>query len=58
VLSGGEDHGLLATFRPGGVPASFTVIGSVHPRLDGWPNVLVDGHVPSSAVPGWDHFRP
>jgi thiamine-monophosphate kinase len=58
VLTGGEDHGLLATFPPGAVPPSFTVIGSVRPRLEGWPGVLLDGHAPSSVVPGWDHFRP
>ncbi|HET8614156.1 MAG TPA: thiamine-phosphate kinase [Actinomycetales bacterium] len=58
VLTGGEDHGLLATFPSGSVPASFTVIGSVRPRLEGGPDVLLDGHAPSSVVPGWDHFRP
>jgi thiamine-monophosphate kinase len=58
VLTGGEDHGLLATFPPGPVPVSFTVIGSVHTRLEHRANVLVDGHEPSTVVPGWDHFRP
>jgi thiamine-monophosphate kinase len=57
VLAGGEDHGLLATFPPGAVPASFTVIGAVRPAVGG-PSVLVDGRPPVSAVPGWDHCRP
>ncbi len=54
VLSGGEDHGLLATFPPGAVPASFTVVGAVRA---GDPAVLLDGQVPSFGL-GWDHFRP
>ena len=29
VLTGGEDHGLLATFPPGAVPAPFQVVGEV-----------------------------
>lgn len=58
VLSGGEDHGLLATFPAGRVPECFTVVGSVHPSRDGGADVLLDGHEPSSTVPGWDHFRP
>jgi thiamine-monophosphate kinase len=55
VLSGGEDHGLLATFAPGAVPTSFTVVGVVHEGDD--PTVLLDGGHPDSAL-GWDHFRP
>jgi thiamine-monophosphate kinase len=54
VVSGGEDHGLLATFAPGSVPPSFTVIGQVR---SGGPAVLLDGHQPSTTL-GWDHFRP
>jgi thiamine-monophosphate kinase len=55
VLSGGEDHGLLATFAPGAVPTSVTPVGVV--RHGDHPMVLVDGHRPSTAL-GWDHFRP
>ncbi|QAY62103.1 thiamine-phosphate kinase [Xylanimonas allomyrinae] len=56
VLSGGEDHGLLATFPPGAtLPAGFTRLGSVRAG-DGSPRVTVDGRAPS-AGPGWDHFR-
>jgi thiamine-monophosphate kinase len=55
VLSGGEDHGLLAAFPPGAVPTSFTVIGDV--REGDRPAVLLDGDRPESAL-GWDHFRP
>ncbi|WP_404383894.1 thiamine-phosphate kinase [Knoellia locipacati] len=58
VLSGGEEHSLLATFPPGGVPedphAPWTVIGEVvAPGPDG-PRLTVGGAVPS--VTGWDHF--
>ena len=51
VLTGGEDHALLATFpadRP--LPPSFRRIGSV---VAG-EGVTLDGEV--SAVVGWDHF--
>jgi thiamine-monophosphate kinase len=55
VLSGGEDHGLLATFAPGAVPPSLTVVGALREGDD--PTVLLDGGHPGSAL-GWDHFRP
>lgn len=60
ILSGGEEHSLLATFPPGSVPddegAPWVVIGRcVAPGADG-PAVTVDGIPP--AVSGWDHFRP
>jgi thiamine-monophosphate kinase len=58
ALSGGEDHGLLATFPPGAVPSSFTVLGVVRATGDARPGVLVDGRVPSTVARGWDHFRP
>jgi len=55
VLSGGQDHALVATFPFGGVPMAWTVIGRVE-ALDGRdPVVLVDGQEwlgPS----GWTHF--
>jgi len=54
VLTGGEDHGLLATFPEGAVPPGFVVVGRV---LDaaGDPRVLVDGREPTGS-PGYDHF--
>lgn len=53
VLSGGEDHGLLATL-PGGAPLpdGFRVVGTV---VEGDPGVLVDGS-PWDGATGWDHF--
>ncbi|MET3162787.1 UNVERIFIED_ORG: thiamine-monophosphate kinase [Arthrobacter sp. UYEF10] len=56
VLSGGEDHGLLATF-PAGVqlPAGFTAIGSVQaPESSTPPGVTIAGH--AAGTGGWDHF--
>ena len=57
VLSGGEDHGLLACFDAGALlPRGFRRIGSVgHPGYGRTPGeVTVGGRVPSAA--GWDHF--
>jgi thiamine-monophosphate kinase len=66
VLIGGEDHGLLATFPAGTVPAGFRTIGRVvaadgdgagpgdRPgavRVDGRPGAELAGGV------GWDHFH-
>ncbi|VTR77262.1 Thiamine-monophosphate kinase [Cellulomonas hominis] len=59
VLTGGEDHGLLATFPAGAVPDGFRVIGVVRsPEEAGVPagSVLVAGDRPAVS-PGWDHFR-
>jgi thiamine-monophosphate kinase len=54
VLTGGEDHGMLACFPEGAVvPSPFRIIGTV---LPGAPAVLVDGVPPAEAVPGWDSF--
>lgn len=57
LLSGGEDHGFLATFPPKTeLPAQFRAIGVVGQIRENQPEpVLVDGQVPS--VTGWDHFR-
>ncbi len=63
VLTGGEDHGLLATFPPSGVlPDGFQAIGRVVPRGtdDGEsaePAQLVEviGGAPGGLT-GWDHF--
>jgi thiamine-monophosphate kinase len=51
VLSGGEDHPLLATFPPGAAPEGFRVIGRVATGAD----VTVDAVVPRGR-PGWDPF--
>lgn len=58
VLTGGDDHALVATF-PGhaGLPAGWSVIGRVVDG-DGTPAVTVDGRVPGPVTRGWDHFRP
>lgn len=53
VLSGGEEHSLVATFPPGAVPAGWRVLGAC---VEGQPGVLVDGSEPQ--VLGWDHFHP
>jgi thiamine-monophosphate kinase len=53
VRSGGEDHGLLATFPPGAaLPEGFRSIGSVTVGA----GVTIDSQV-SGADVGWDHFR-
>lgn len=52
ILTGGEDHALLATFAPDAVPAGWTVIGRV---VEGEPVVTVDG-VEFEGEPGWRHF--
>jgi thiamine-monophosphate kinase len=53
VLSGGDDHPLVATFPAGtALPEQWRVIGRV---LEG-TGVTVDGRVPTGPL-GWDHFR-
>ncbi|WP_166849145.1 thiamine-phosphate kinase [Isoptericola sp. BMS4] len=57
VLSGGEDHGLLATFPAGTeLPAGFRRLGRVRESAADGPRATVDGAVPSLR-PGWDHFE-
>jgi thiamine-monophosphate kinase len=52
VLTGGEDHSLVATFPPGvALPPRWTVIGAVREGS----GVLVDG-TPQAGRTGWDHF--
>jgi thiamine-monophosphate kinase len=57
VLSGGEDHPLLATYADGALPAGFERIGRV---VDRWSEaVLVSGRGASAVsrgLPTWDHF--
>ena len=53
VLTGGEDHSLVATFPPGTrLPPRWRVLGEVGPGQ----GVLVDGGQPRTGAPGWDHF--
>lgn len=54
VLTGGEDHGMLAVFPAGAtLPVDFRTIGTVVPR--GTDDVLVAG-APAARGGGWDHF--
>lgn len=57
VLTGGEDHGLLATFPPDAeLPSEFRVIGRVvAATADRSPSVTVQGAAPEGDE-GWDHF--
>lgn len=64
-LTGGEDHGLLATFSPDAeLPAGFVAIGTVleavaddeRPHLRGG-GVTVSGFDAGGLGEGWDHFR-
>ncbi|QTE31551.1 thiamine-phosphate kinase [Pengzhenrongella sicca] len=58
VLTGGEDHGLLATFPAGAaVPDPFRAVGRVLAAGPTGPGVLVGGLAPTTTSPGWDHFR-
>ena len=55
VMTGGEDHGLLATFPPGEpLPQGFVAVGVVA-RTSQVPGVLVAGE-PWAGGSGWDHF--
>ena len=54
VLTGGEDHGLLATFPAGApLPAPFRAIGTV---AAGPAQVTYGGRPPDVPGTGWDHF--
>ena len=52
ILTGGDDHALIATFAPSDVPEGWQVIGTVS---DGDPTVTVDG-APWEGGSGWRHF--
>lgn len=53
VLTGGDDHALLAAFAPdAALPEGFRVVGEV---VEGEPAVLVDGQ-PHAGPGGHDHF--
>lgn len=69
VLTGGEDHGLLAVIAPGvQVPPGMRAIGSCAPadRRQAFPGdnaVTIAGQDPSQWLgydvgEGWDHFEP
>ncbi|WP_110181749.1 thiamine-phosphate kinase [Nocardioides solisilvae] len=51
ILTGGEDHPLLATFPAGSVPPGWLVVGEVHEG----EGVTVDG-APHEGAGGWTHF--
>jgi thiamine-monophosphate kinase len=57
VLTGGEDHALVAAFPAGTrLPPRWTVIGTVRrPAGDPGGGVVLDGQ-PRAGLPGWDHF--
>lgn len=52
ILTGGDDHALVATFAPDDVPEGWRVIGTVSV---GAPQVLVDGKAWEGSG-GWQHF--
>jgi thiamine-monophosphate kinase len=55
ALTGGEDHGLLATFPAGTtLPGGFRRIGQVLAAAA--PGVTLDGGAPPVTGVGWDHF--
>jgi len=59
VLTGGEDHAILATFPPRShVPGDFRPIGCVRAASPAHPagTVLVAGRPPAVQGRGWDHF--
>ncbi len=56
VLTGGEDHALLAAFPPDvAVPAPFAVVGRVRAAGASGPGVVVAG-APWAGPDGWHHF--
>ena len=54
ILTGGDDHPIVATFPPRTeLPDGWRLIGRV---LDG-TGITVDGRIYTDAPLGWDHFR-
>ncbi len=54
LLTGGEDHALVATFPAGvALPDGWTAIGTARA---GGPAVLVEGRPYTGGPAGWDHF--
>jgi len=57
VLTGGEDHAMVATFEEDDVPAHWDVIGHVLTPITAPPGtVLVDGQEWIGPTAGWNHF--
>ncbi len=57
MLTGGEDHSLVATFPASTqLPSRWRVIGQVRAADGIAPGVTVDG-APHAGPPGWQHFR-
>jgi len=58
LLTGGDDHALVATFpRGASTPPGWAQIGTIAALGEGEaPRVTVDGAVPDLTA-GWDHFR-
>jgi len=57
VLTGGEDHSLVATFPPGTrLPPRWRVLGEVGPSQGPGRGVVVDDNQPRTGALGWDHF--
>jgi thiamine-monophosphate kinase len=57
VLTGGEDHSLVATFPASAArPAGWRVIGEVRALEEGAVKVTVDGRAYAKSG-GWEHFR-
>ncbi len=57
LLTGGEDHGFLATFPAGSkLPPHFMEIGRVVEQEVGQPRVHVEGVDTVGLHSGWDHF--
>ncbi|NLG20969.1 MAG: thiamine-phosphate kinase [Actinomycetales bacterium] len=54
VLSGGEEHSLLATFPVGAAPAGWTVVGRTSATGPAGPGVWWRGERATGG--GWDHF--
>ncbi len=56
ILSGGDDHALLATFPDvAAVPTGWSVVGEVLPAVEDGPGVTLDG-APYDGPTGWTHF--
>jgi len=56
LLTGGEDHALVATFALGDVPKGWTIIGAVLAPGRGSGSVLVGGRPWIGDTTGWHHF--
>jgi thiamine-monophosphate kinase len=58
VLTGGEDHSLVATFPPAvALPAPWRVIGHVRERATVLAGTVTVDSAPHAGPGGWQHFR-